>query len=438
MTTKKNSTIRLTAEQRNEAEHLANKINVDSRAEAFRSAVSALNDPRLEKASTDYGVETPIEALDELLSERGYSVDDGENQEEETSDLPEQTDQSNETLTIKQPSDYKELSHGHGIEINPDAERWEEILGNTSRDRLPVFEGFVNYWKINRTSPFSKAELMEALRTYFDVSKASRQNYLKKLAEKRVIYPHPSQDPNIIRRDVVQEIRREAAMRSEDVGADEPAFTSRMDKKMPNNLSQLLGDKSSAKWARRYSTWNTDEYYTSKPDYLDNVFGAFVHVVNSVIPVAKRRKSKNRGVMGSVEHAWSWYFLGVKLSSLVSSEVGQEAGRNAEQALGIAFHGVDSTEDDGVARVQQKITGLRQLFEDEIQQHSGQVKRSNLTSDAIENAGDILGVSVDAPEQEIQNAFREIVRKTHADVAENPDTQKLKEAREARDILIGS
>lgn len=49
---------------------------------------------------------------------------------------------------------------------------------------------------------------------------------------------------------------------------------------------------------------------------------------------------------------------------------------------------------------------------------------------------DILGVSRDASEEEINEAYREAVRKYHPDVSDDPDAEeKFKKAKTAKEVL---
>lgn len=359
------------------------------------------------------------DVVDQVVDEFGDNGDaesvEGENPVDDTGKSTELVVGDDFDDDVPADFDFGTLQPGHGKRIDPARHRdWFTANGMKKSQSyvVPVLEGFLNFKSELGVTQFTENDLLDIIQTRFDVSRGTPENYLNSLQNGSTVRAHPLRDERLLRR--IDEIRMEVADYPAEMDVSVMSESERA--KYPAELPVLLGDA--------YADAVTPYYYVDDSEYAE----VCITTIKSMVDWAGKYEMGNTGEsdedLGGKSKSQACVVVAKAVAEYVFSkhfEVDEDLRNRIESAATLARHSSGSNVHERLEREWAKALDLLTVV---VSSESG-------GAESIESA-EMLGVSVDADEDAVMEAYWETVQKVHSEGEfDIDDMAALKSARDA-------
>ncbi|WP_227130950.1 J domain-containing protein [Halorubellus salinus] len=308
-----------------------------------------------------------------------------------------------------------------------------EVVSATKRYLVPATTGMINHQieegKMHGTVGWR--DVRELLRR-LDVSRGSVYNYRDKMVQEGVLYPHPEEDELVVGDDATETVQRAAALEYADVRASAGVDFSMMDDRVECRYKTTVEEYVSA-----YMDWGRKRYYTNESAYVKKVVGQVLDAACRLAQSSPSTHRVDRGERTEREEMLATSRALIKTIAALESRAGINRTLGELRNLISSAPDVSSSEeleawlgDYGRVRVE-----LDELIEETYGSGS---ERSVMDED---EAYEVLGLDGDVTEEQVRDAYEDIVLDVHPDSGrdgeqEDVDVERYQRVLKAKRTLL--
>lgn len=310
-----------------------------------------------------------------------------------------------------------------------------EVVSATQRYLVPAATGMINHQidegEMHETVGWSDVrELLQNL----DVSRGSVYNYRNKMIHEGVIYPHPEEDELVTGDDATEAVQQAAAVEY----MDEPGATA-VDFSSMNDRVESRYRESVEDYVSEYVDWGQKKrYYTDESAYVEGVLD---QVLDGACKVAQSSPSTNRDVRDELSEKEEMVATSRALTKAVDA-LCTRTGIDPYAFRGLIGLISDSPDVSNREELEEWLgeygrvrVGLDEFIEEA---YGSSSEGSEMDED---EAYEILGLDGDVNEEQVRDAYEDIVMDVHPDSGgggeqEDVDVERYQRVLKAKRTLL--
>ena len=433
-------------DRRDELNRLANECG--SKSAAMRELLDAASAWRDSDIVADD--ETVPEAMQRVLeSDTGIVTCDAESSAvPDVQDVPEDERDVYENLPAEvHNAEWAELGFTHDVPIPMDA---VHDVKQSQTERLPALRGHLNYMAtVDKKIEYDREELARVMHAMFSASDRSVTNYLKRAGEEGVLYPMPSNDPDVWGRNAKQEWRASVAASAAELNLEPDSISEIPSKKVRNTYGDastrdLLKPRNFYNWfqgnEKGVHAW--PDYMLTAEQYREQVWEFINSVTRELVEmdssVTRLDENGPRFQSGDYSRAWAELLRRIINSQTFANAFSDEEQETALEAVNYAWVASMNSGDEKTeaqALMVEKLVEMESLLSE-----NRSVDASEVDADmSPQEASGVLDVAVGASEDSVMDAFRRKALEEHPDVSDRDDAEaRIKAVKEAKKVLLAA